>query len=260
MARVLVIDDDRETREVLEEQLRRAGHGVRTTATAREGMRMARERRPDVVLLDAALPETTAAAFCTALQEEISTRGVPVVAMLAIHQEEPAGVIARADAIAKPFSVPDLLAHIESTLRRARPEVDSTRPIAFGLLRVDRDSHSVRISGREVMFTPLEYRLLVTLHDRRGQVQSRDALLSDVWGVSADLTTRTVDTHVKRLRGKLGEAADYVLTVRGVGYRFAASPEEHAAPARAVRARTSARGASGRPWGERAVAPPPAAR
>ena len=96
------------------------------------------------------------------------------------------------------------------------------------MLRVDRDAQRVWISGNEVTFTPLEYRLLVTLHDRRGQVQSRDALLSDVWGISADLTTRTVDTHVKRLRSKLGEAADYVQTVRGIGYRFAESPEEHA--------------------------------
>ncbi|HEX3343971.1 MAG TPA: response regulator transcription factor, partial [Polyangiaceae bacterium] len=132
-----------------------------------------------------------------------------------------------ADSIAKPFSVRELIAHIESTLRRARPEVDPSRPIEFGVLRVDRDAQRVWLSGNEVTVTPLEYKLLVTLHDRRGQVQSRDALLSDVWGISADLTTRTVDTHVKRLRSKLGEAADYVQTVRGIGYRFAGSPEEH---------------------------------
>src|SRR3984957_12854491 len=227
MARILVIDDDREGREVLEEQLRRAGHGVQVAATATEGVRMARERRPDVVLLDAELPDMTPAGVCRALEGEMATRGVPVLAMLAIDQEEvvsPTGVV---DAIAKPFSVRELLAHIESALRRARPEVDPTRPIEFGVLRVDRDAQRVWISGQEVTFTPLEYRLLVTLHDRRGQVQSRDALLSDVWGISADLTTRTVDTHVKRLRSKLGEASDYVQTVRGVGYRFAESPEEH---------------------------------
>jgi two-component system phosphate regulon response regulator PhoB len=227
MARVLVIDDDRETREILEEQLRRAGHGVQTTAAATEGIRMARERRPDVVLLDAELPDMTPAGVCRALEGEMATRGVPVLAMLAIDQEEVVSPTGVADAIAKPFSVRELLAHIESALRRARPEVDPTRPIEFGVLRVDRDTQRVWISGQEVTFTPLEYRLLVTLHDRRGQVQSRDALLSDVWGISADLTTRTVDTHVKRLRSKLGEASDYVQTVRGVGYRFAESPEEH---------------------------------
>jgi two-component system phosphate regulon response regulator PhoB len=237
MARVLIIDDDRETLEILEEQLRRAGHGVQTTPAASEGMRLARERRPDLVLLDAELPDMTPAGVRSALQKQMSTRGVPVVAMLAIHpladhQEETLGAAGVADPIAKPFSVPDLLRHIESTLRRVRPQVDLTRPIDFGLLRVDREAQSVWISGGKVAFTPLEYRLLVTLHDRRGQVQSRDALLNDVWGISADLITRTVDTHVKRLRSKLGDAADYVQTVRGMGYRFATSPEQHTAGSR----------------------------
>jgi two-component system phosphate regulon response regulator PhoB len=227
MARVLVIDDDREARETLEEQLRRAGHGVHTSATATEGLRMARERRPDVVLLDAALPDMTPAGVCRALEAEMATRGVPVVAMLAINQEEVVGGAGVADAIAKPFSVREILARIQSTLQRARPVVDPTRPISFGILRVDRDERRVWIAGAEVVLTPLEFKLLVTLHDRREQVQSRDTLLSDVWGISADVTTRTVDTHVKRLRSKLGAAGEYVQTVRGIGYRFAASPDDH---------------------------------
>jgi two-component system, OmpR family, phosphate regulon response regulator PhoB len=227
MARVLVIDDDRESREILEEQLRRAGHGVQTSAMATEGMRMARERRPDVVLLDAELPDMTPAGVCRALEGEMATRGVPVIAMLAVDQEEVVGGAGVADALSKPFSVRELLSHIEAALKRARPEVDPSRPIEFGILRVDRDGMRVWVAGQEVTLTPLEYKLLVTLHDRREQVQSRDTLLSDVWGISADVTTRTVDTHVKRLRSKLGEAADYVQTVRGIGYRFAGAPEEH---------------------------------
>jgi two-component system phosphate regulon response regulator PhoB len=227
MARVLVIDDDREARETLEEQLRRAGHGVQTAATATEGLRMSRERRPDIVLLDAALPDMTPAGVCRSLEAEVSTRGVPVVAMLAINQEEVVGGAGVADAIAKPFSVREVLGRIEATLQRARPVVDPTRPIEFGILRVDRDERRVWIAGTEIILTPLEYKLLVTLHDRREQVQSRDTLLSDVWGISADVTTRTVDTHVKRLRSKLGAAGEYVQTVRGIGYRFAASPDDH---------------------------------
>jgi two-component system phosphate regulon response regulator PhoB len=227
MARVLVIDDDRESREILEEQLRRAGHGVQTSSTATDGMRMARERRPDVVLLDAELPDMTPAGVCRALGGEMATQGVPVIAMLEVNQEEVVGGAGVADVLSKPFSMREVLARIESSLKRARPEVDPTRPIEFGILRVDRDAQRVWVAGQELTLTPLEYKLLVTLHDRREHVQSRDTLLSDVWGISADVTTRTVDTHVKRLRSKLGEAADYVQTVRGIGYRFAGSPEQH---------------------------------
>jgi two-component system phosphate regulon response regulator PhoB len=226
MARVLVIDDDKESREVLEEQLRRSGHGVQTAPNATEGMRMARERRPDVVLLDAELPDMTPAGVCRALEGEMATRGVPVIAMLAVDQEEVVGGAGVSDVLGKPFSMREVLSHIESALKRARPTVDPGKPIEFGILRVDRDEQRVWVAGQEVTLTPLEYKLLVTLHDRRDQVQSRDTLLSDVWGISADVTTRTVDTHVKRLRSKLTEAADYVQTVRGIGYRFAASPDQ----------------------------------
>jgi two-component system phosphate regulon response regulator PhoB len=230
LARVLVIDDDRESREVLEEQLRRAGHGVTSAATAEEGLRMARERRPDVVLLDGGAADRGTLAFCQELHADMATRGVPVVAMLAAHQSQASAVSVSgvAEAIGKPFSVRELLARLESALRGARPEVDRNRPIEFGVLRVERDQQRVWVAGHEVSLTPLEFRLLVTLHDRRDQVQSRDTLLTDVWGISPDVTTRTVDTHVKRLRNKLGEAADYVQTVRGIGYRFAASPDERA--------------------------------
>jgi two-component system phosphate regulon response regulator PhoB len=225
MARVLVIDDDREIRETLEEQLRRAGHGVQSAVSATDGVRLAHERRPDVVLLDAELPDLSPAGFCRTLQAAMATRGIPVVAMLAIDQDQAVSGQGIADAIAKPFSVRELLVRLDSALRGARPPVDPSRPIEFGLLRVERDGQRVWVAGQEVVLTPLEFRLLVTLHDRRDQVQSRDTLLSDVWGISPDVTTRTVDTHVKRLRSKLGNAADYVQTVRGFGYRFAAAPD-----------------------------------
>jgi two-component system phosphate regulon response regulator PhoB len=227
MARILVIDDDREAREVLEEQLRRAGHGVQTAPTATEGVHLARERRPDVVLLDAELPDMTPAGVCRALEGEMSTRGVPVIVMLEVDQQEVFGADGAADSIGKPFSMREIVEHIDTTLKRARPTIDPTKPVEFGVLRVDRDAQKVWVAGVEITLTPLEYKLLLTLHDRRAQVQSRDALLSDVWGITADVTTRTVDTHVKRLRSKLGEAADYVQTVRGIGYRFASAPEEH---------------------------------
>jgi two-component system phosphate regulon response regulator PhoB len=228
LARVLVIDEKPEVREVLEEELRRAGHGVQTAATGTEGVRLARARRPHVILMDAGLHDMTPAGLCRSLESELATRGVLVIAM---DQDDVSREVARgggvADAIGKPFTIEEVLRHIAAVLERARPKVDPTQSIEFGALRVDRDAGRVWVEGDEVALTPLEFKLLVTLHDRRAQVQSRDALLSDVWGISADVTTRTVDTHVKRLRSKLGDVADYVKTVRGIGYRFASSPQDH---------------------------------
>ena len=149
-----------------------------------------------------------------------------MIAMVALGQEHVVGADGIADAIAKPFSMREILIYISNAVRRSRPEVDATQPIRFGAVRIDREEHRLWVAETEVELTPLEYKLLLTLHDRRDQAQSRDTLLSDVWGISAEITTRTVDTHVKRLRSKLREAADHVQTVRGIGYRFVSSPEE----------------------------------
>jgi two-component system phosphate regulon response regulator PhoB len=131
------------------------------------------------------------------------------------------------DYVVKPFSVRELILRIAAVLRRGRgaPE-EGQRVVEFGRLRIDREAHKVWVDELEIDLTALEFKLLVTLYDRRNRVQTRTALLDDVWGIQADITTRTVDTHVKRLREKLEAARDYVETVRGVGYRFVASPAE----------------------------------
>jgi two-component system phosphate regulon response regulator PhoB len=129
--------------------------------------------------------------------------------------------------VVKPFSLRELLLRIGAILRRAhRPAQSEESTVEFGCLRIDRGAHRLWVDDREVELTALEFRLLLTLYDRRNRVQTRSALLDEVWGIQADITTRTVDTHVKRLREKLEAARDYVETVRGVGYRFVSSPEE----------------------------------
>jgi two-component system phosphate regulon response regulator PhoB len=130
------------------------------------------------------------------------------------------------DYVVKPFSMRELSLRIQAILRRGKAPVESEASIEFGVLRIDREAHRVWVEAAEIELTALEFRLLVTLYDRRNRVQSRSALLDDVWGIQADITTRTVDTHVKRLREKLEAARDYVETVRGVGYRFVGTPEE----------------------------------
>jgi two-component system phosphate regulon response regulator PhoB len=127
--------------------------------------------------------------------------------------------------VVKPFSVRELMLRVQAILRRTSPNRNEAPQIVdFGSLRVDRGAHRVWVEGAEVELTALEFKLLVLLYDRRNRVQSRSVLLDDVWGIKGDLATRTVDTHVKRLREKLGSAGDYVETVRGVGYRFAETP------------------------------------
>jgi two-component system phosphate regulon response regulator PhoB len=131
------------------------------------------------------------------------------------------------DYVVKPFSVRELLLRIQAILRRGKSEAPEAEPtVEFGRLRIDRGAHRTWVDGVEIELTALEFKLLVTLYDRRNRVQTRTVLLDDVWGIQADITTRTVDTHVKRLREKLEGARDYVETVRGVGYRFVSVPEE----------------------------------
>jgi len=228
MARILVVEDETDIQEVLEYNLKRDGHDVVLTGTAREGLRHARERRPDLVLLDLMLPDGSGTELCKTLRQDAATRGVRVV-MLTAKGEEIDRVIGfelgADDYIVKPFSVRELLLRVQAVLRRVSTG-ETGETTQFGVLRVDRGAHRVWVAGQEVELTALEFKLLLTLHDRRNRVQTRDALLSDVWKIDADVTTRTVDTHVKRLREKLGAAGIYVQTVRGVGYRFAERPDE----------------------------------
>jgi two-component system phosphate regulon response regulator PhoB len=229
MARILVVEDEADIQEILEYNLKRDGHDVVLTATAKDGLRHARERRPDLVLLDLMLPDGSGTELCKTLRQDATTRGVRVV-MLTAKGEEIDRVLGfelgADDYIVKPFSVRELLLRVQAVLRRVSTGETGGETTEFGVLRVDRGAHRVWVAGQEIELTALEFKLLLTLHDRRNRVQTRDALLSDVWKIDADVTTRTVDTHVKRLREKLGAAGIYVQTVRGVGYRFAERPDE----------------------------------
>ena len=157
------------------------------------------------------------------------TRKIPVI-MVSARGEEIDRVVGfelgADDYVVKPFSVRELLLRVQAILRRSQGEQEAVPGFQFGSLRVDREAHRVWAKDAELELTALEFKLLVTLYDRKNRVQTRAALLSDVWGIDADITTRTVDTHVKRLREKLGDAGTYIETLRGVGYRFKDQPDE----------------------------------
>jgi two-component system phosphate regulon response regulator PhoB len=232
MARILVIEDEADIQQVLDYNLREKGHKVFIAGNGEEGLKLAREKRPDLVLLDLMLPGMPGTEVCKALKSDPTTKSVQVVMLTAKGEEIDRVVgfeLGADDYVVKPFSVRELMLRIQAILRRSQGEQESAqRAFQFGKLRVDREAHRVWADDVELELTALEFKLLVTLYDRRNRVQTRAALLSDVWGIDADITTRTVDTHVKRLREKLGEAGNYIETVRGVGYRFTDSPEEAA--------------------------------
>jgi two-component system phosphate regulon response regulator PhoB len=229
MARILVIEDEPDIQQILDYNLREKGHKVFIAGKGEEGLRIAREKRPDLVLLDLMLPDIPGTEICKTLKTDPVTRHAQVVMLTAKGEEIDRVVgfeLGADDYVVKPFSVRELLLRIQAILRRSQGEQEADQGFRFGSLRVDREAHRVWANEAEIELTALEFKLLVTLYDRKNRVQTRAALLSDVWGIDADITTRTVDTHVKRLREKLGEAGTYIETVRGVGYRFADNPEE----------------------------------
>jgi len=228
MARILVVEDEADLRDVLEYNLTTAGHEVLLAATAAEGLQQAREGRPDLVLLDLMLPDMSGTEVCRAIKSDPTTRQTRVVIVTAKGEEVDRVVgfeLGADDYVVKPFSVREMLLRVQAILRRAVDEPTVTRALEFGKLRIDRDAHRVAVGGEEVPLTSLEFRLLVTLLERKNRVLSRSVLLNDVWGIEAEIASRTVDTHVKRLREKLGDAGQYVETVRGVGYRFSETPQ-----------------------------------
>lgn len=226
---VLVIEDEVDLATTLEYNLRLEGFQVRVAHHGRDGLAAAMvEPVPDVIVLDLMLPDLSGTEICRQLREHDATRKTPVIMCTAKGEEIDRVVgfeLGADDYVVKPYSMRELILRVRALLRRAQRSDGEPAVTTIGRLKVDRDAHRVWVDHREVDLTALEFRLLQALFARRGRVQTREALLSDVWGIVADVTTRTVDTHIKRLREKLGEAGAYVETLRGVGYRFTADPD-----------------------------------
>lgn len=228
MAKILVIEDEADIQQILEFNLQQGGHKVTLAGRADEGLRLAREKKPDLVLLDLMLPDMSGTEVCRQIKSDPQLKGTQVIILTAKGEEIDRVVgfeLGADDYVVKPFSVRELLLRIQAILRRGTSEPEPSDQVEFGKLKIDRGAHRVWSEGQELELTALEFKLLVTLFERKNRVQSRSTLLNDVWGIEADITTRTVDTHVKRLREKLGTSGDYIETVRGVGYRFAESPD-----------------------------------
>lgn len=227
---ILIVEDQRDLVSTLEYNLQQAGYETCAAGDGAAAMAaLSQDRLPDLILLDRMLPDISGIEICRRLRADEATRQIPVLMLTARGEEEDriTGLEAGADDyVVKPFSVRELKLRIRAILRRSDADapVPGDDPISFGALTVDIPGHTLYIDGTPADLTALEFRLFKTLFLRRGRVQSRKDLLRDVWDIEADVVTRTVDTHVKRLRQKLGAHDGYIETVRGVGYRFAPEP------------------------------------
>ena len=231
---VLVIEDEVDLATTLEYNLRSDGFKTRAAHNGRDGLAAATtEPLPDVIVLDLMLPDVSGTEICRRLREQDKTRDIPVIMCTAKGEEIDRVVgfeLGADDYVVKPYSVRELILRIKAQMRHRQQRAEGEPTLLkFGKLEIDRDAHRAWVDKSELTLTALEFRLLYAFMSRRGRVQSRDSLLSDVWGIEADVTTRTVDTHVKRLREKLGDAGAYIETLRGVGYRFKSDPDEGAA-------------------------------
>jgi two-component system phosphate regulon response regulator PhoB len=224
MSTILIVEDEPDLRELVLHHVQSAGLTAMATGSGVEALRMAAQQPPDLVLLDLMLPDLQGVEVCKRLRADAATATVPIIMLTARTSETDrvAGFEAGADDyVSKPFSTRELMLRIRAVLRRrVKPDTQSDDTLAAGGVEVDQARHLVKVGGEEVKLTALEFRLLATLIQRRGRVQTRQVLLQDVWDMNPDLQTRTVDTHVKRLRERLGPAGDCIETVRGVGYCF----------------------------------------
>jgi two-component system phosphate regulon response regulator PhoB len=230
--KVLVVEDEPDLRELLTYNLSAAGFTVHATENGAEGLAAVQKFAPDVVLLDLMLPDIPGTEVCRRIRGgEVGGRQ-PAVMMLTAKGEEIDRVVGfelgADDYVVKPFSVRELVLRVGAIMRTRRPPpTNGTTPpqrrrYAVGPLELDVDGYHVFVNGKEVHVSTLEMRLLVYLVEHRGRVRSREDLLEDVWGYKPGVSTRTIDTHVKRLRDKLGDAGALVETVRGTGYRLSA--------------------------------------
>jgi DNA-binding response OmpR family regulator len=221
--RILIIEDEQDVIDLLTLHLRKAGGFTVTTATdGASGLRKAREELPALIILDLMLPKMPGLEICKVLKTDAATRQIPII-MLTAKAEEIDRIVGLEfgadDYVTKPFSPRELILRVNAILRRGKGEAAEEK-MSIGAITLDPARHHVAVGGKPVRLTSVEFKLLSMLMHRKGRVQARDRLLNEVWGYESLIDTRTVDTHVRRLRKKLGKAAVAIETVRGFGYRI----------------------------------------
>lgn len=221
--KILIVDDETDAVELLKFNLKPAGFDTLAAHNGNEAIQKARQDSPDLILLDLMLPEMDGLEVCKVLRGDSSTSDIPIIILTAKTAEidRVLGLEFGADDyLTKPFSARELILRIRNLLRRRQVEAEKADRYEFDTLKIDFPRHVVSVKNKPLDLTATEFKLLEILIRRRGRVQSREQLMQDVWDYDSPLTTRTVDTHVRRLRVKLGAASKHLLTIRNIGYRF----------------------------------------
>jgi len=228
---VLIVEDEPDIRKTIDYNLSKESFKVVQAESIAEGEKALAANKIDVIILDLMLPDGSGLTLCRDIKSDAKTKHIPVIILTAKTEEVDRVVgfeLGADDYVTKPFSVRELILRVKAILKRGIDSPQQENDISdmeVGDLRLNLDAHQAFVRDEEIALTALEFRLLKHLLDRRGRVQTRDQLLEEVWGYSSDVTTRTVDTHIKRLREKLLGAGDCIQTIRGVGYRFARSAD-----------------------------------
>jgi two-component system phosphate regulon response regulator PhoB len=222
--RILVIDDEPDLLELVRVNLHQAGYRVETAESGRRGLEQLRRNKPDLVILDLMLPDISGTELCRQVRADGELARTPIIMLTAKADEVDRVVgfeLGADDYVTKPFSPRELTLRVAAVLRRKPTRAGAAARLEHGSLTLDPERHRCFVAGSEVQLTAKEFDLLERLMTRPGRVMTRDFLLEHVWGADISVTARTIDTHLKRLREKLGPAGDLIETVRGVGYRFA---------------------------------------
>ena len=221
--KILVVEDDKHISKLVKYNLEKAGFDSTVTITGEEALEVLDREAVDLIILDIMLPKMDGFETCKQIKQDKKLSHIPVIMLTAKGEEVDKVVgfeLGADDYVVKPFSPRELVLRVKAILKRGKPKEEVKDILSVDKLTVDIPRHKVTIDKKEITLTQIEFKLLVTLMQRKGRVQSRDSLLEDVWDIAADVTTRTIDTHIKRLRQKLGKMGKMIETVRGIGYRF----------------------------------------
>ena len=227
--RILIVEDDKHISKLVKYNLEKADFECTVSSTGEKALQILKDQAIDLIILDIMLPEMNGFDVCRSVKQEPALRAIPIIMLTAKGEETDRIVgleLGADDYMVKPFSPRELVLRVKAILKRGKVEEAKKDILSIRDININISRHEVMVKGKEVTLTPIEFKLLTTFIERQGRVQTRETLLSDVWNIYTPVDTRTVDTHIKRLRIKLGKPANLIITVRGLGYKMKDEDED----------------------------------